>query len=114
MNIKPFFILNLSNIDFFFNYLNNNHYLIGYGKDSGYNNDNIKKQTIKDLHEACEIKYNSNNEKYEEYRITFIELDEKRKRYIITSQWTIDKNIIKFLLNINDLTKFTSIPRSMN
>ena len=107
MKIKPFFILNLSNVDFIFDYLNENNYTRG---EDAYSNEYIRKITKEDLRMACEIKSNPTFGKYQEYRLTFIELYEDEKLYVIYSKWYIKKDIIKVLLDINNLTMLTSVP----
>ena len=112
MKLKPFFILNLTNVDFIFHYLDENHYSVGYGEEPGYSNEYVKKTVMDDLYQACDIKVDKNSpkERFLEYHISYIQLDEERKRYVISGQWVTDKKSIKTLIDINDLTKFLPNP----
>lgn len=95
--MKPFFILNISNVNFLFAYLNDNGYRYGFDEEpSEIDNDALKQEILDNVQIRS---------KEEEIRILYMELDEEIKRYVIISKWFTKRylknhyKLYEFLLN---------------
>lgn len=87
--MKTYFILNLQNVDFVFNYLIDNEYRYGYGE-------------LASCYSIQEIKRDVRNELLKEKRTTskkciaipYLELDNERHRYMLYTKWWSGTNDI--------------------
>lgn len=95
--MKPFFILNMSNVHVLFDYIKDNDYKYGYNSDpSPIPIDLIKRDIIKDLDIRKSLTYEGEQKKC--MRTSYLELDEKNKRFMIYSKWESSNEIIDYIL----------------